>query len=100
MEHKPERLSLAGLDRNMSPAEQMEHVLRITGHLRSAHFARGIAVREAIEEEAATIKRTRQRQQEQLNDLAQLEQRVRNNAETLGEKFENIQEKQIELELR
>jgi len=97
---KPERLSLAGCDKTGSIEEQIEHVMRITRHLRQEHMARGVAVREAIEEEATLIRKTRQGQNRQIDELNQLKGHVRSKAESLGDKFETIQEKQIELELR
>ena len=54
-------------------------------------MARGVAVREAIEEEAALIKKTRQSQNRQIEELNQLQRHVRSKAEALGDKFESIQ---------
>ena len=84
MAKKPERLSLAGVDKNISIEEQIEHISRITNHLRKEHFARGVAVREALQEEIALIHKTRQAQHGQMGELEKLKNDVRSRAEALA----------------
>ena len=78
------------MDKNISIEEQIEHISRITNHLRKEHFARGVAVREALQEEIALIHKTRQAQHGQMADLEKLKNDVRSRAEALGRLSDKI----------
>ena len=87
---------------------------RITSRIKSEHFSRGIAVREALNKEISLIEKNKTTQSNQLQSCQKLKSQVQDNAHTLckyiiilanfilvsADKFENIQEKQIELEVR
>jgi len=99
LEKKTERISL-NASPNLSIDDQIEHVARITSRIRKEHLSRGIAVREALINEIALIHKNREKQKQELEKVEVLKGQVRDKAESLSDKFDDIQEKQSELEVR